>query len=1279
MGSVYRATDSLSGQQVALKLLHVDSSEALQRFSREASVLAELRHPGIVSYVAHGLAENGLPFLAMEWLEGEDLAHRLSRQPLSLKESLALLRNAAQALALAHQHGIIHRDLKPSNLFLRHSRPEEVVLLDFGLARHVLPSSAITASQMVLGTPGYMAPEQASSQPALTPSADIFSLGCVLYECLTGKPPFSAPHFVAALAKILFAEPEPLRSLRPELPPALEELLERMLVKAPERRFPEASSLLAAWAQWESRLAAEPSTAAPSSAPVLHLTEAEQHLVSVLMAAPRSSARPPHGSQDSQRTLFEALRALLTPHGAQVELLADGSLVATLMASHGSATDPATLAARCALLIQERWPGATVVLTTGRGRLDQHLPVGEAMDRAGQLLRQSELLPGDSSSALVLLDEVTAGLLGSGFQLSRTQPSLFQLLGEIPGMDTSRPLLGKPTSCVGREQELALLELAFNACVQEPIAHAVLVKAPAGTGKSRLRHEFLRRLERRGHPVQVLLGRGDPMSAGSADGLLAQALRRLCNLSGAEPLEVRREQLVRRLARHLPVERSREVVEFLGELCGIPFPDAQSPRLRAARGDPHLMSTQMGRALVAFLRAECAHHPVLLILEDLHWGDVLSVRLMDEALRELAEQPFMVLALARPEFEQLFPALLKRWQEVPLRGLSRKAGARLVHEVLGPDVPDSLVERLIEQSAGNALFLEELIRGAAEGRGEAAPQTVLAMLQARLMRLEPEARQVLLAASFLGRSFWPGAVQSLLGEELSAPALQRWLRRLVELELVEPQPSSRFPAQDEYRFRHALVRDAAYELVPDSHKPMGHRLAGLWLEQAGENDPQVLAEHARLGQQPQRAIPFYIRATEQLFEHGNIPSTVRCVETALALGAQGAELLRLRVLQATTALWLGDIAKLFATGSEVLAELKPGGLYWCWLANGLYGGYALNTLWEQADRLGQLLLNTRPEPEAQPPYLKALGHAIITNAMRGIRREASAFLARFLEFSAEAPPEVSLEWAWSTAAQGTFSVFFEARLWQACLWLEEACRGFVAMGLERQMIGLLVQRAQGLEALGDRASAELQLRESLALAQQLEHPLLKVHTESHLALFLAGSSEQAQREEALALANGPEIDHIHLFAGIRDTRSAKVALATGDLSEAEHHARKACERLATIFFYQLKPRVLLSQILLAQGRAAEAREVAAPGVQELEALGGTGLLAVGVYLALAEACLADGDNEAGEAALRKALQSVLSRARDIPDDAARERFLSQVPENARTLELARQRWGEAEV
>ncbi len=145
------------------------------------------------------------------------------------------------------------------------------------------------------------------------------------------------------------------------------------------------------------------------------------------------------------------------------------------------------------------------------------------------------------------------------------------------------------------------------------------------------------------------------MNTSAAHGLVGQAVRRLCGVVDGEPLEVRRARLVQRLTRYLPPEQHKDVTEFLGELCAIPFPGEDSPRLRAAREDPHLMNAQVTRALVTWLKAECAQSPVLLMLEDLHWSDGPSIQLMDEVLRELAEHPLMVLALARPEVKELFP------------------------------------------------------------------------------------------------------------------------------------------------------------------------------------------------------------------------------------------------------------------------------------------------------------------------------------------------------------------------------------------------------------------------------------------------------------------------------------------------------------------------------------------------------------------------------------------------------------------------------------------------
>jgi tetratricopeptide (TPR) repeat protein len=301
------------------------------------------------------------------------------------------------------------------------------------------------------------------------------------------------------------------------------------------------------------------------------------------------------------------------------------------------------------------------------------------------------------------------------------------------------------------------------------------------------------------------------------------------------------------------------------------------------------------------------------------------------------------------------------------------------------------------------------------------------------------------------------------------------------------------------------------------------------------------------------------------------------------------------------------------------------------------------------------------------------------NSYCGARQEASALLVRLLELSAEIAPEALMERTWSSFAQGIVAFFFDARPWHACAWLEEGYRGFIALELERNSLGVQVLWAHALEALGDRANAEARLRENLASAQRLNLLPVAFQARLNLALLLAGSTERAQREEALVLANEQQVQGPGFFSGLAYTLKAKVAANRGDLDEAETWARQACEALAPFLYHQRTARTLLTQVLLAQGRAAEAREVAGLGVQRLEQCGSEGAEAVGLRLALAEACLAGGDSQTGEAALRQALQCLRTRAGDIPDAAARERFLQQVPENARTLELARQRWGTAEV
>ena len=204
--------------------------------------------------------------------------------------------------------------------------------------------------------------------------------------------------------------------------------------------------------------------------------------------------------------------------------------------------------------------------------------------------------------------------------------------------------------------------------------------------------------------------------------------------------------------------------------------------------------------------------------------------MVDTLLRNLRDVPLMVLVSGRPEMHDLFP---NAWGhrgivELRLSELTAKAAERLVREVLGDGVAEETVRRLVDGAEGNPFCLEELIRAESEGKGGTIPGSVLAVVTARIERLDPAARRVLRAASVFGQQFWRGAVAALLGLQRASEA-GTWLDYLVEREVVVRRGRGKFPGEDEYVFRHGLVREAAYAMLTDADRGLGHRLAGQWL------------------------------------------------------------------------------------------------------------------------------------------------------------------------------------------------------------------------------------------------------------------------------------------------------------------------------------------------------------------------------------------------------------------------------------------------------------------
>jgi serine/threonine protein kinase len=263
-GSVYKAQDPALQRVVALKRPHFapspDHWEAHQRFLREARAAAVIHHPRVCPIHDVG-EEQGTPYIVMAFVEGQSLASRLSALGRfeDLREAADLVCQVADGLAAIHAHGIIHRDLKPGNILI--NRDGQVVLTDFGLARLVTDPENLTAEGALMGTPAYMAPEQAAGETARIGSwTDIYSLGVVLYKMITGRVPFDGPPHTL-LFKIVYETPPPPSAFRPGLDPALEAIVVRAMARRPEDRFPTAQALAEALRQWAAPRPFPPTTA----------------------------------------------------------------------------------------------------------------------------------------------------------------------------------------------------------------------------------------------------------------------------------------------------------------------------------------------------------------------------------------------------------------------------------------------------------------------------------------------------------------------------------------------------------------------------------------------------------------------------------------------------------------------------------------------------------------------------------------------------------------------------------------------------------------------------------------------------------------------------------------------------------------------------------------------------------------------------------------------------------------------------------------------------------
>jgi eukaryotic-like serine/threonine-protein kinase len=657
---------------------------------------------------------------------------------------------------------------------------------------------------------------------------------------------------------------------------------------------------------------------------------------------------------------------------------------------------------------------------------------------------------------------------------------------------------------------------------------------------------------------------------------------------------------------------------------------------------------------------------VLLVLEDLHWGDAPSVSFVDAALRVLAEKPLMVLALARPEVERRFAGAWKErnLQHVTLAPLSPRWSQRLVAHVAS-DLPEPSASWIVERGQGNPFYLQELLRVVAEGGrvGDDSnlPDTVLGMVQARFDSFGPDAKLVLRAGSVFGQVFRAGGVKALVDSERRKD-VERWLDILEKQELlfsrstIEPR---------EYAFRHALLRQAAYEMLPPAEKRLGHLLAGRYLEQAGERDGLVLADHFERAAENECAIHWLGVAAKQALDADDVVETIARVERAVGLGAAGEELWAMRVIESEARFWRGEHEEAERAAREALvsadARIRLGAL------SSLFVALGVQTKFDEIAILFRDL--ERPaEPELLNAWLDCVVNATAYLAVSGDNEVRGRTLA-LLEESRDRLDPILIGRAASLKAH---IARFKGQSTEMVAHIRWAANYFKSIGHRRAACETQGNCGMSLLEVGQIEAAEDCLREALVTAHTLDLGYMQCAGLQMLTTILAYKGDLAEArtvgKQALAVTCA---QNDRRFQGYGEAYLSVTEHLSGDYVRAEHHALAAMTTWETVPPCRPYAIALLARALLAQGRLSEALPLARDAFAQLESLVVVDDGEATIRLALAECLVATGDQPAAHKAVSKTAQWLHTRAETIDDPAMRESFLTRIPEHRRILDLAR--------
>ena len=1263
VGIVYRARDEVSGAPVALKVIAIPGVDASEeaRFGREGRVLAGLSHPGIVRVVAFGQLDEGHPYVAMEWLEGEDIAQRQKRAPLSLGRALQVAAQVADALAYAHGVGIIHRDIKPSNVILVGSGPDqewplEAKLVDFGVAS--AEDARLTRTGAIIGTPAYMAPEQARGDAEVDARADIYGLGATLFEIIAGRPPHMGPTPIAILARLVTTPAPRLGEVFPDAPIPLDDLLCEMLATHPEERPARAADVALRLRSIAAEIEQSPLTTRTQSPDV------PQSMGSLVLSTSRpggsrlvTSILATHVPKGPTRgRLIAHLRA----RGAEATELGGDAIVAHLGVKKALG-DEAARALDLGLRLAKM--GSRVGVATGRTRIDRTRPTGEVVDRAAALAR-------DAQKNQVLADTTTSELARGRFEM-QVRPDGTSVVG--PKVAAKKEIAGG-SPFVGREADLSQVVSAYERCQEDRTPIIVTLTGAPGIGKTRLRREALARIAAHSSAPRVVMVRAESFARSHALGIMADVARGLAGVAKGAALSDAMAATEALLARIDYAGRStRDLVARL--VANEPLPEGVDAR--AARDALWIALTDMALRV----SNEAA---LVIALEDAQWADLESLAWLDHVLARAVGHSVFVLATARPTLWREDPARFSGRDHVriELRPLARRTVRAIAKAILGEKASspegEALVESISAQAGGSPLFAEELARLAHQGRDAASAPTIEAAIQVHLDALEEDVREAAMKLSVFGLQVWDAGLEAF-GVKNAAEVM----RTLTGAEMIVEQAASRFKETREWAFKHALTREVAYAALGEEQLKELHTQAGRWLAKMGEDDATV-ARHLELGGEPAEAANYLEKAARRALAASALGEAVRLAEKALdiaidtptqfaraqlldeawvRLDARASE--RETAVRAMQDAVYDEPSAVRAMGARVRYENACGG--------GPETSAGLEEVIRRAKAAGLFDEEARSAADLAARY-----------AFAGELDKAAEWADSLLELSrTHGIPGAAVD-AWQTLAvvrqaRGDVGAALEAR--------RSAARAASEAGLKTREATLTINVGFALTTMGAKEEARVAIEGGIALAQAVGSPGVVRHGQMNLLCWAANFGSETSLDGLLAeprsiadnAVSGGWVPHDRATLGVLFYRGVEL-LRSEVTSRVPANAAEQARTLLKTAAGGYRATKMLDVVPVALGLWSEAErrcgqadravELATEAASLLEHGSPSLLNEAPIYLALHDALVDLGRHDEAKKAIARGLPRLVTRVHGLLGTTHAKDFLKHVSSNAGLLAAA---------